>query len=249
MTATESPADPEPTEPPVAAGRAMSPHGIPLPLDLRSGPIVAGVDDATACGRPLRAAAFLAAATGRPLLLVHVRRRAMPMVEGYVPIPEEVGISEEAEDAVEAELIRALTESGDLAGVTWELLSATGEAGGRTRPDRRGPGRRVRRGRQAALRVRRLPAPDRLRVGVPSGRRPAEVPRHGGALRSAGSTIGSVRARPGAPLGASAIRPAAGGQRRRWHVVPADDDQFGLGRSQVSRIRQGDLPGPHRGGR
>lgn len=129
MTAAESPADPAPTNPPVAAGRTMSPHGIPLPPDLRSGPIVAGVDDATACGRPLRAAAFLAAATGRPLLLVHVRRRAMPMVEGYVPIPEEMGINDEAEDAVEAALIKALTESGDLEGVSWELLSATGEAG------------------------------------------------------------------------------------------------------------------------
>lgn len=46
-----------------------------------------------------------------------------------MPIPEEVGISDEAEDAVEAELVRALTESGDLTGVSWELLSTTGEAG------------------------------------------------------------------------------------------------------------------------
>ena len=58
---------------------ALSPHGIPLPTDLRSGPIVAGVDDAIACGRPLRAAVFLSRATGRSLLLVHVRRRAMPI--------------------------------------------------------------------------------------------------------------------------------------------------------------------------
>ena len=128
MAATESTPDPEPT-PAVSQVRALSPHGIPLPPDLRSGPIVAGVDDATACGRPLRAAAFLAAATGRPLLLVHVRRRAMPMVEGYVPIPEEIGVSDEAEDAVEAELVRTLTASGDLNGVSWELLSTTGEAG------------------------------------------------------------------------------------------------------------------------
>jgi len=128
MTATESTPDPEPT-PAASPVRAMSPHGIPLPPDLRSGPVVAGVDDATACGRPLRAAAFLAAATGRPLLLVHVRRRAMPMVEGYVPIPEEIGASDEAEDAVEAELVRTLSASGDLDGVTWELLSTTGEAG------------------------------------------------------------------------------------------------------------------------
>jgi nucleotide-binding universal stress UspA family protein len=128
MSATESLSDPEPA-PAASAVPALSPHGIPLPPDLRSGPIVAGVDDATACGRPLRAAAFLAAATGRPLLLVHVRRRAMPMVEGYVPIPEEIGASDEAEDAVEADLVRTLTASGDLAGVSWELLSTTGEAG------------------------------------------------------------------------------------------------------------------------
>lgn len=128
MTATESTPDPEPT-PASSPTRALSPHGIPLPPDLRSGPVVAGVDDATACGRPLRAAAFLAAATGRPLLLVHVRRRAMPMVEGYVPIPEEIGVSDEAEDAVEAELVRTLSASGDLDGVSWELLSTTGEAG------------------------------------------------------------------------------------------------------------------------
>ncbi|MET0965344.1 MAG: universal stress protein [Nakamurella sp.] len=108
---------------------AVSPQGIPLPTDMRSGPIVAGVDDAVACGRPLRAAVFLSRATGRPLLLVHVRRRAMPMVEGYVPIPEEIGVNDEAEDAVENELVRALTESGDLTGVSWELLSTTGEAG------------------------------------------------------------------------------------------------------------------------
>ena len=117
--------------PPDAAptGPGLSPHGIPLPTDLRSGPIVAGVDDAVACGRPLRAAVFLSRATGRPLLLVHVRRRAMPMVEGYVPVPEEIGVNDEAEDAVEAELVRSLTASGDLTGVDWELLSTTGEAG------------------------------------------------------------------------------------------------------------------------
>ncbi len=115
--------------PSAPAGRAVSPHGIPLPPDLRGGPIVVGVDDAVACGRPLRAAAFLSVATGRPLLLVHVRRRAMPMVEGYVPIPEEIGVSDEVEDAVEAELVKALTASGDLTGVTWELLSTAGEAG------------------------------------------------------------------------------------------------------------------------
>ena len=45
------------------------------------------------------------------------------------PIPEEIGVNDEAEDAVEAELVRALSASGDLNGVTWELVSTTGEAG------------------------------------------------------------------------------------------------------------------------
>jgi len=53
----------------------------------------------------------------------------MPMVEGYVPIPEEIGANDEAENAVEAELVAELTASGDLDGVSWELLSTTGEAG------------------------------------------------------------------------------------------------------------------------
>jgi nucleotide-binding universal stress UspA family protein len=107
----------------------IAPSGVPLPPDMRSGPVIAGVDDATACGRPIRAAAFLAQVMGKPLLLVHVRRRALPMVEGYVPIPEEVGANDAAEDAVEAALVRDLTGSGDLAGVHWELVSTTGEAG------------------------------------------------------------------------------------------------------------------------
>ena len=120
VPAADPPADPVPnpmSTPPRAAsaastparvgsaGDAVTPNGIPLPRDMRSGPIVAGVDDAIACGRPLRAAAFLALATGKPLLLVHVRRRAMPMVEGYVPIPEEIGANDEAENEVESELV------------------------------------------------------------------------------------------------------------------------------------------------
>lgn len=117
------------TEPAADRPVVASPRGIPLPPDVRAGPIVAGVDDAKLCARPLRAAVFLARATGKPLVLVHVRRRAMPMVEGYVPIPEEIGANDEAENAVEAELVAELTASGDLDGVSWELLSTTGEAG------------------------------------------------------------------------------------------------------------------------
>ena len=108
----------------------MNPSGIPLPPDLAGGPVVIGVDSASTCGRPLRAAAFLSRALCRPLLLVHVRRRSMPMVEGYVPIPEELGIDDTAEHAIEEGLRSMLTTGGDLDGVDWELISVTGEAAG-----------------------------------------------------------------------------------------------------------------------
>lgn len=107
---------------------SITPSGIPIPPDVRSGPVIIGVDEVSTCGRPLRAAVFLSRALGRELLLVHVRRRAMPMVEGYVPIPEEMGINDEAEDAVESELVNALKASDDLKDVSWQLISTTGEA-------------------------------------------------------------------------------------------------------------------------
>jgi len=123
------------TEPPVAPAvgselpaATQTPAGIPIPPDVRSGPVVIGVDEFATCGRPLRAAVFMSRALGRDLLLVHVRRRAMPMVEGYVPIPEEMGVNDRAEEAVEAELTDSLRSSPDLAGVPWQLISATGEA-------------------------------------------------------------------------------------------------------------------------
>lgn len=138
--ASENAADPAlpdqvPANPDQAAGRspdgdvrAMAPTGIPLPPDLRTGPVIVGVDEVAACRRPLRAAVFLARSLGRPLVLVHVRRRAMPMVEGYVPIPEEVGLNDDAEDALEAALSADLQASGELVGVSWELVSTSGDA-------------------------------------------------------------------------------------------------------------------------
>src|ERR1700712_5479207 len=108
----------------------MNPSGIPLPPDLASGPVVIGIDDVATCGRPLRAAAFLSRALCRPLLLVHVRRRSMPMVEGYVPIPEELGVDDVAEQAIEEGLRTMLVSGGELEGVDWELISVTGEASG-----------------------------------------------------------------------------------------------------------------------
>jgi nucleotide-binding universal stress UspA family protein len=106
----------------------MKPSGIPLPPDVGRGPVVIGVDNATTCGRPLRAAVFLARALGRPVLLVHVRRRSMPMIEGYVPIPEEMGNNDAAEEAIEEGLRSMLVSGGELEGVDWELVSVTGEA-------------------------------------------------------------------------------------------------------------------------
>ncbi len=108
----------------------MNPSGIPLPPDLAGGPVVIGVDDVTTCGRPLRAAAFLSRALCRPLLLVHVRRRNMPMVEAYLPIPVDLGVNDQAEDAIEGDLRAMLISGGDLEGIDWELISVTGEAAG-----------------------------------------------------------------------------------------------------------------------
>ena len=127
---TASSQDPAPdTDPAVPISeRIPSPFGVPLPPDLRSGPVVVGVDEVAACGRPLRAAVFLARSLGRPVLAVHVRRRAVPLVEGYVPIPEEVDLDESAEDAVEAALSADLSTGGELAGVSWELVSTSGDA-------------------------------------------------------------------------------------------------------------------------
>jgi nucleotide-binding universal stress UspA family protein len=102
---------------------------VPLPPDMRSGPIVVGVDDAVACGRPLRAAAFLARAAGRPVVLLHVRRRTMPLVEGYLPVPDEYAEQDEVQDGLEAELAAAVRASGDLEGLAWELVSCSGEPG------------------------------------------------------------------------------------------------------------------------
>jgi nucleotide-binding universal stress UspA family protein len=108
--------------------RATSPAGLPLPPDLRPGPGVVGVDDVSACGRPLRAAVFLSRALGRPMVAVHVRRRAVPLVEGYVPIPEDVQLDDSAEEAIEAALSADLAASGELDGVSWELVSSSGDA-------------------------------------------------------------------------------------------------------------------------
>lgn len=107
-----------------------NPSGIPLPPDLADGPVVIGVDDETTCGRPLRAAVFLARALTRPVLLGHVRRRTIPMVEGYVPIPEEMGVQDAAESVVEQRLREHLVTGGELEGVDWQLISVTGDTAG-----------------------------------------------------------------------------------------------------------------------
>lgn len=108
--------------------RAVSPAGIPLPPDLRGGPVVVGVNDVGGCGRPLRAAVFLARALGASVVVVHVRRRAVPLVEGYVPIPDEVHVDEAAEQLLEEALSADLLSSGEMAEVTWELVSTSGDA-------------------------------------------------------------------------------------------------------------------------
>lgn len=109
-------------------GGETNSHGLPIPPDLASGPVIVGVDEASTCGRPLRAAVFLSLALDRPLLLVHVRRRSMPMIEGYVPVPEETPTGERVADEIEAELVESLKQSNDLAGVRWELVTTVGDA-------------------------------------------------------------------------------------------------------------------------
>ena len=52
------------------------------------------------------------------------------MVEGYVPIPEELGVNDDAEDTIERGLRAMLTSGHDLDGIDWELISVTGEAAG-----------------------------------------------------------------------------------------------------------------------
>lgn len=102
--------------------------GLPIPPDLGSGPVIVGVDETTTCGRPLRAAVFMSIALDRPLLLVHVRRRSMPVIEGYVPVPEESVVGQQIQDELEAELVAALRASNDLDGARWQLVTTVGEA-------------------------------------------------------------------------------------------------------------------------
>jgi nucleotide-binding universal stress UspA family protein len=102
--------------------------GVRLPRDLRSGPVVVGIDNAEACGRPLRAAAFLAECLGRDVVLVHVRRRMMPLAEGYLPVGQDLQLSAEVENELDDELREQIAASGDLDGVRWQLVSSYGEA-------------------------------------------------------------------------------------------------------------------------
>jgi nucleotide-binding universal stress UspA family protein len=126
MTSSEPPVESSSGQP--VSEQPKNSHGLPIPPDLRSGPVVVGVDEATTCGRALRAAVFMSLALERQLLLVHVRRRTMPVIEGYVPVPEETAVGERIQDEVEEELIAALKDSPDLAGVDWELVTTVGDA-------------------------------------------------------------------------------------------------------------------------
>jgi len=59
--------------------------------------------------------------------LVHVRRRIMPAIVDYMPIHEQLGAAEAAEDAVEARIHTRLATTGLLDGVRWELRCPTGQ--------------------------------------------------------------------------------------------------------------------------
>lgn len=118
----------QPAAGPGPARSATNSWGVPLPPDLRGGPVVVGVDDGQACVRPLRAALFLARCTDRPLVLVHVRRRLIPVAEGYIPSGDDLQFAPEIEQQLDEALIAELAGHTDLAGVSWELVSTYGEA-------------------------------------------------------------------------------------------------------------------------
>ena len=102
--------------------------GVKLPTDLRAGPVVVGVDAVETAGRPLRAGAFLARCLDRPVLLVHVRRRLMPLAEGYLPVGDDLQLADEVERELDEKMAAELAASGDLDGLEWQLLSSYGEA-------------------------------------------------------------------------------------------------------------------------
>ncbi len=52
----------------------------------------------------------------------------MPLAEGYLPVGEDLQLSGEVEKELDDELVAAITSSGDLEGVEWQLLSSYGEA-------------------------------------------------------------------------------------------------------------------------
>jgi len=106
----------------------LSSHGVPLPPDLRAGPVIVGVEAAQTAGRQLRAAVFLARSLDRPLLVVHIRRRVMPVAEGYLPVGDDLQMSPEIEKALNDDLAKGLHNSGDLAGIDWQLFCGYGEA-------------------------------------------------------------------------------------------------------------------------
>ena len=106
----------------------LSSHGVPLPPDLRSGPVIVGIESVQTAGRQLRGAVFLARCLDRPLLVVHIRRRVMPVAEGYLPVGEDLQMSPEVEQALNDDLAQGSAGSGDLAGVDWQLYCGYGEA-------------------------------------------------------------------------------------------------------------------------
>jgi len=90
--------------------------------------VIVGVESADTAGRTVRAAVFLARSLDRAVLVVHIRRRVMPVAEGYLPVGEDLQMSAEVEKALNDELASGLQAAGDLAGVDWKLLCGYGEA-------------------------------------------------------------------------------------------------------------------------
>jgi len=90
--------------------------------------VIVGVESPDVAGRPVRAAVFLSRSLDRPLLIVHIRRRVMPVAEGYLPVGEDLQMSPEVEKALNDDLAQGLRDSGDLTGVEWQLYCGYREA-------------------------------------------------------------------------------------------------------------------------
>jgi nucleotide-binding universal stress UspA family protein len=90
--------------------------------------VIVGVDNVEESGRVVRAGVFLAASLRRPLLLVHVRRRVMPVADSYLPVGADLALTDDVTAALDQELADGLRAAGDLDRSEWQLVCTYGDA-------------------------------------------------------------------------------------------------------------------------